>query len=72
MFPGYSKNGKILHLNQMFYSFRQFFLLWQQKLTKKMTKIGFKKNLQKICIVQKNDIIKFFYVDNIIFIFKKN
>lgn len=37
-----------------------------------MKKLGFKKILQEPCIVQKDGIIGFFYVENIFFAFKKN
>lgn len=36
-----------------------------------MKKLGFIKILQELCVVQKNGIICFFYVTNIIFAFKK-
>lgn len=37
-----------------------------------MKKLGFQKKFQKLCIVQKDRIISFFYIDNIVFIFKKD
>ena len=37
-----------------------------------MKKLGFKEILQEPCVVQKDGIIGFFYVDNIVFAFKKN
>ena len=37
-----------------------------------MKKLGFKKILQELCIVQKDGIIGFFYDNDIIFIFKKD
>ncbi len=40
-------------------------------LTSQLKKSRFTEILQKSCVVQKNSVIYFFYVDNIIFIFKK-
>lgn len=37
-----------------------------------MKKLGFKKILQELYIVQRDGIIDFFYIDNIVFTFKKN
>ena len=37
-----------------------------------MKKLGFKEIPQELCVVQKDGIIGFFYVDNIVFAFKKN
>lgn len=37
-----------------------------------MKKLSFKKILQKFYIIQKDRIIDIFYVDNIVFAFKKN
>lgn len=68
----YNKNKKVFHLNWVFYSLQWLLLLWQQKLTNKMKKLGSKELFQKPCIVLKNRIIKFFYVDDIIFAYKKN
>ena len=69
--PRYSKQNKIFKLNKVFYSLHQSILLWQQKLTDKIKKFSFEKISQKLSIVQKNDIIYFFYIDNIVFAFKK-
>ena len=70
--PGYNKQGKVLKLNKTLYGLRQSPLLWQQKLTDKIKKVGFEEIPQKPCVVQKNNIICFFYVNNIVFAFKKN
>lgn len=70
--PRYSKQSKLFKLNKMLYNLHWSFLLWQQKLTKKMKKFGFKEIPQEPCIIQKNDVICFFYVNNIVFIFKKD
>ena len=70
--PRYGKNGKIMHLNKALYGLQQFPLLWQQKLTNELKKLGFKKIPQELCVVQKNGIIDFFYINNILFAYKKD
>ena len=70
--PGYLQFGKVLRLSKVLYSLRRSPLLWQQKLTNKMKKLGFKEILQEPCVFQRDEIMGFFYVDNIVFIFKKD
>ena len=70
--PGYSKQDRVLKLNRALYGLRQSLLLWQQKLTDEMKKLGFKKILQELYVVQKDGIICFFYKNNIVFAFKKD
>ncbi len=70
--PGYGKQGKVFKLNRTLYGLRRSLLLWQQKLKDKMRKLGFEEILQEPCVVQKNGIICFFYVDDIVFAFKKD
>ena len=69
--PGYAEQGKVLKLNKALYRLRRSPLLWQQKLTNKMTKLGYAEIPQEPCIVQKNGIICFFYVDDIVFAYQK-
>lgn len=71
MLPGHGKNRKVLCLNNALYSLQQFPLLWQQKITNKLKKLGFKEIPQKLCLVQKNGIIGFFYINDIVFTYKK-
>ncbi len=47
-------------------------ILWQQKLKDEMKKLGFEEIPQEPCVVQKNGIICFFYMDNIVFALKKD
>ncbi len=54
---GYGKQGKVLKLNWALYGLRQSSLLWHQKLTDKMKKLGFEEIPQEPCVVQKNGII---------------
>ena len=68
----YGKNSKVLRLNKALYDLRRSLLLWQQKLTNELKKLGFKEIRQEPCVVQRNGIISFFYVDDIVFAYKKN
>ena len=63
---GYLQSGKVLKLNKALYGLRRSLLLWQQKLKNEMKKLGFKKIPQESYVVQKDGIIGFFYVDNIV------
>ncbi len=69
--PGYSEHSKVPKLNRVLYGLRRSPLLWQQKLTDEMKKLGFKEIPQELYVVQENRIICFFYVDNIVFASKK-
>ncbi len=70
--PGYGEQGKVLKLNRALYGLHRSPLLWQQKLTDEMKKLGFEEILQEPFMVQKNGIICFFHVDDIVFAFKKD
>ena len=67
--PGYSEQSKVLRLNKALYGLRRSPLLWLQKLTNKTTKLGFEKIPHEPCIVQKDGIICFFYLEDIVFAF---
>ena len=43
--PGYLQSGKVLKLNKALYGLRRSPLLWQQKLTNEIKKLGFKEIL---------------------------
>ena len=70
--PRYLQSGKVLKLNKTLYGLRRSPLLWQRKLTNEIKKLDFKEIPQEPCVVQKDGIIGFFYVDNIVFAFKKD
>ena len=70
--PRYGEHGKVLKLNRGVYGLRQSPLLWRQKLTDEMKKLGIEEISQEPCVVQKNGIICFLYVDDILFLFKKD
>ena len=69
--PGYGEQGKVLRLNKALYGLRRSPLLCQQKLTNQMKILGFTEIPQKPCVVQKDGIICFFFVDDILFAFKR-
>ena len=68
----YTEHGKVHKLNKTLYSLSRPPLLWQQKLINKINKLSFEEILPEKCVVQKNGIICFFYMDDIVFAFKKN
>lgn len=70
--PGYRKNGMVLRLNKVLYDLQWSLFLWQQKLIKEIKRLRFKTILQESCMIQKNRIIGFFYVDDIVFAYKKD
>lgn len=49
--PGYGENGKVLRLNCALYGLRRSPLLWQQKLTSEMKRLGFKEIPQEPCVM---------------------
>lgn len=69
--PGLGENGKVLRLNRAFYGLCQSPLLWQQKLTGEMKRLGSKEIPQEPCVVQRDGIICFFYVNDIVFAYKR-
>lgn len=71
MLPGYTKPGKVLRLNRALYNLRRSLILWQKMLTSQIKSFGLTEIPQELCVVQKNSIICFFYIDNIVFTFKK-
>ncbi len=72
MSPGYGEQSKVLKLNRALYGLCRSLPLWQQKFTDEMKKLGFEEILQEPFVVQKNGIICFFYLDNIVFAFKND
>jgi hypothetical protein len=69
--PGFSKPNKVLRLNKALYSLRRSPLLWQTKFTSALKDLGFTEVPQEPCIVIKGGIICFFFVDDIVFAFRK-
>jgi hypothetical protein len=69
--PGHRRTGTILKLNKALYGLRKSPLLWQKELTRTIRKLGFEPVPHEPCCFMKNGIVMFFYVDDIVFMFKK-
>ena len=69
--PGYAEPNKVLRLNKALYGLRRSPLLWQTKFTTALKDLGFTEVPQEPCIVIKGGIICFFFVDDIVFAFRK-
>ena len=65
------KKDKILHLRKALYRLQQSPLLQQKNFISLLTKLGFKEVPQKPYIMLKDRIVVFFYVNNIIFCYRK-
>lgn len=68
---GYRSPGKVLHLHKALYGLRQSPLLWQKELTAALHALGFQSIPHEPCILIKNGILVFFYVDDIVFAYRK-
>ncbi|OAA34885.1 polyprotein [Cordyceps fumosorosea ARSEF 2679] len=69
--PGYEKYGRVLRLKKALYGLRRSPLLWQKELTKSLQELGFQPVPQEPCIMIKGAVIVFFFVDDIIWAYKK-
>ena len=69
--PRYTEPGKVLRLNKALYGLCCSPLLWQQKITSALSELGFKELPQEPCIMIKNGIICFYFVDDIVFAFRQ-
>jgi hypothetical protein len=69
---GYQKPGTILQLQKALYGLRIAPLLWQREFTSGLQKIGFKTVPHEPCCLIKDNIIIFFYVDDIILAYQKD
>ncbi len=49
--PEYGEQDKVFKLNGALYGLRQSLLLWQQKLTDEMKKLGFEQIFQGLCVL---------------------
>jgi len=73
LLPGFNKRkeDKVLHLKKALYGLQQLPLLWQKNLMSSLTELGFKEVPQKPYVMLKDGIIFFFYVDDIVFYYRK-
>jgi len=69
--PGFEKEGKVLRLQKALYGLRRSPILWQKKLTKAFRELGFREVPQELCVMLKGGVIVFFYVDDIVFCYRK-
>lgn len=69
--PGYEKYGKVLRLRKALYGLRRSPLLWQRDFTKSLKELGFQIVPQEPCIMTKGSVIIFFFVDDIIWAYRK-
>jgi hypothetical protein len=69
--PGYEKYGTVLRLKKALYGLRRSPLLWQKELTRSLQELGFQPVPQEPCIMTKGSVIVFFFVDDIIWAYKK-
>jgi Reverse transcriptase (RNA-dependent DNA polymerase) len=70
--PGYRKPGMTLKLNKALYGLRRSPLLWQKELKSALQAIGFNPVPHEPCCLTRDGILVFFYVDDIVFAYKKN
>ena len=70
--PRHRRTKTILKLNKALYGLRKSPLLWQKELTKTIRQLGFELVPHEPCCFMKNGIIMFFYVDDIVFAYKKH
>ena len=68
---GYRSPGKILRLNKALYGLRQSPLLWQKELTATLLALSFQTIPHKPYILIRKGILVFFYVDDIVFAYRK-
>jgi hypothetical protein len=69
---GHRRTGTILKLNKALYGLRKSPLLWQKELTRTIRQLGFEPVPHEPCCFMKNGIIMFFYVDDIVFSYRKH
>jgi hypothetical protein len=69
--PAFGQPNKVLRLNKALYGLRRSPILWQMKFTSALQNLGFSEVPQEPCVMIKGGIICFFYVDDIVFAFRK-
>ena len=69
---GYKEKGKVLYLYKVLYGLKKLPLLWQRYFKSSLTKIGFSTVPYKPYYIIKGKVLIFFYINDIIFIFRKN
>ena len=69
--PGAGKPNKVVRLNKALYGLRRSPILWQMKFTGVLRNMGFSEVLQEPCVVRRGGVVCFFYVDDIVFAYRK-
>jgi hypothetical protein len=69
--PGYQKLNTVVRLNKALYGLKRSPILWQTKFTGVLRSMGFAEIPQEPCIMKKGGIICFFYMDDIVFAYRK-
>jgi hypothetical protein len=69
--PGFLIRDHVLRLNKAFYGLRRSPLLWQKELSKALSAHDFQAVPQKPCILIKGSVIAFYFIDNIVFCYRK-
>ena len=69
--PGYKKPNTVLLLQKALYGLRRSPLLWQKELTKTLRELGFQPVPHEPCIFSRDGMLIFFYVDDIVFAYRK-
>jgi len=70
--PGRRRSDKVLLLKKALYGLRKSPLLWQRHLTKSLTDFECEKIKQDPCILIQDGILVFFYVDDIVFAYRRS
>lgn len=68
---GFAEAGKVLRLRKALYGLRRSPLLWQKNLTGSLKELGFKEVPQEPCDMLNGGVVVFFYVDDIVFCYRK-
>ena len=69
--PGFEKPGKVFLLRKALYGLRRSPLLWQTKLTEAFRSLGFTLLAQEPCVALIKGVVAFYYVDDIVFIYRE-
>ena len=67
--PGYQEKGMVLILHKALYGLRKSPLLWQRDFRTSLERLGFNTIPHEACCMSKDQVLVFFYVDDIVFAF---
>ena len=69
--PGFGEPHQVARLNKALYGLRRSPIIWQTKFTEVLRNLGFSEVPQEPCAMRRGGVICFFYVDDIVFAFRK-